>query len=162
MRGRKAIPNEMKVLRGTDQPVRMREEIKADKITDPILSIPKGSPLKTKRAKKIFIDRANQLIATGVLTDMDLDQLSIYAYALDQVYDCMEQIKEKGLFHEVYDDAGHVLRYIENPYLRLMRENIDVVNRIGGEFGFSPVSRQKLKAEGKEEDNPFKDLMQNV
>lgn len=162
MRGRKAIPNALKSLRGTDQPTRMRDEMSVDPITDPIISIPRNSPLKTKRSKDIFIRKANQLIALRVLTELDLEQLSIYSYSLDQVYECMEKLKEQGKFKEVYDDAGHVIRYIENPYLRLMRENIEIVNRIGGDFGFSPVSRQKIQVENVEDDNPFKELLGQI
>lgn len=159
-KGRKATPNALKELRGTDQPVRMRDEISVVPITDPIVSIPRGSQLQTKRARDIFKKKANQLIALRVLTEMDLELLGVYASALDMFYSCVEKIGSEDLVVEVIGKNGTTL--VKNPYLSIMSDMVDTINRIGGEFGFSPVSRQKLKAEVKEEDNPFKDLMQNV
>lgn len=159
-KGRKATPNALKELRGTDQPVRMRDEINTVPITDPIVSIPRGSQLQTKRARDIFKRKANQLIALRVLTDMDLELLGVYASSLDMFYTCVEKIGSEDLVVEVTGKNGTTL--VKNPYLSIMSDMVDTINRIGGEFGFSPVSRQKLKAEVKEEDNPFKELIQNV
>ena len=159
-KGRKATPNALKELRGTDQPVRMRDEINTVPITDPIVSIPRGSQLQTKRARDIFKKKANQLIALRVLTEMDLELLGVYASSLDMFYTCVEKIGSEDLVVEVTGKNGTTL--VKNPYLSIMSDMVDTINRIGGEFGFSPVSRQKLKAEVKEEDNPFKELIQNV
>ena len=159
-KGRKATPNALKELRGTDQPVRMRDEISVNPIADPIVSIPRGSQLQTKRARDIFKKKANQLIALRVLTEMDLELLGVYASSLDIFYTCVEKMGQEDLVMKVVGKNG--VSYVKNHYLSIMSDMVDTINRIGGEFGFSPVSRQKLKAEGKEEDNPFKDLMQNV
>lgn len=162
MSGRKALPNAVKILRGTDQPCRMKEELSVKPITDPILSLPKNNPLKTKRAKKIYIEKANQLIQLRILTSFDLEQLSIYAYALDQTYTCMENLHKQGYFHESYDDNGNILRYIENPYLKLLRDMIEVTNKIGSDYGFTPVSRQKINQAPPSEKNPFEDLLNSI
>lgn len=161
-KGRKALPNAVKVLRGTDQPCRMNNELSVTPITDFISSLPKNSPLKTKRAKKIYKEKANQLISLRVLTLFDLEQLAIYAYALDQAYTCMEELENKGLFYEQFDDNGNILRYVENPYMKLLREMIDITNKIGSDYGFIPVSRQKLKPSDSETSNPFADLLNLV
>lgn len=162
MKGRKPIPDNLKVLRGTDQPCRLRDELSVTPITDPILSIPKGSPLKSKRAKAIFIGKANQLIALKILTSFDIEQLSVYAYTLDQVYVCMEKIHKLDLFREMHDADGKILRYVENPYIKLLRDMIDITNKIGADFGFSPVSRQKLKAEPEKDKNDLSDLLNGI
>lgn len=160
MKGRKAITNELKKLRGTDQPVRMKNEVSADLIMEPIVSIPKGSALKSKRSKKIFMDKANQLIALRVLTEFDLEQLSIYAFSLDQVFICMERIVAEGYYRDVITDKG--ITTLVNPCLKIYKEMVDVTNRIGSEFGFTPVSRQKINAKEPEEKNPFADLLNNL
>ena len=124
-----------------------------------ISSLPKNSPLKKKRAKEIFIEKANQLITLRILTPFDLEQLSIYAYALDQAYSSMEKISALGCFKETYDDNGRILRYVENPYLKLFRDMVDIANKIGSDFGFSPVSRQKLKAGKPKKDDDLSRLL---
>lgn len=77
MKGRKSLPNVVKKLRGTAQPCRIQDELSIEPITDPILKLPKNSPLKTKRGKSIFVEKANQLIAMRILTTFDIEQLSI-------------------------------------------------------------------------------------
>lgn len=162
MKGRKSLPDAVKQLHGTDQPCRMSDGLSVDPITDPFLKLPKKTPLKSKRAKGIFIEKANQLIAMRILTAFDIEQLSIYAYSLDQVYTCMEKLAEQGNFHEVFDDNGKVLRYVQNPYLKLLKEMIEIVNRTGSDFGFSPISRQRINQKEHEEKDPFKTLLDNL
>lgn len=158
-KGRKVLPSKIKTLRGTNQPCRIGTELNVTPIINPIKGVSKSCPLKNKRAKKIFIEKSNQLIANGILTDFDIEQLSIYAYALDQAYTCMENISDQGLFKEIFDDNGNILRYVQNPHLPLFRDMVDIANKIGSDFGFSPVSRQKIKAETpKDEDDLIKIL----
>ena len=159
MKGRKALPREIKQLRGTLKKSRDTGEITTDKITEisEILDTKKLKVLKTRRSREIFREKANQLIKLNILTDIDLEQLAVYAYSLDILFDCMDEIS-KGKFREVYDDNGHIIRFIQNPYIKLYREMIEVCNKIGGDFGFNPVSRAKLAPQQQEED-PLADLM---
>lgn len=158
MKGRKATPNAVKELRGTDRPCRMRDEMKVDPIENFIVSLPKDSPLKASRAKKIFIAKANQLIAMRILTNFDLEQLSMYSFALDQAYTAMELLHKEGVAKKVLDEDGLLKRYVETPYLKILRDMIEISNKIGADFGFSPMSRQKLKAEKPKEKSPVDEL----
>ena len=154
MAGRKPIPNELKKLRGTDQPVRMRDELSVEPIVTPFLSVPKGIPLKSKRAKQIFLGKANQLIALRVLTAFDIESLSLYANTLDTAYTCIEKLGEKDAeeFTMNVNEKSGVVSYTPNPYRGLLRESIELVNKIGGEFGFTPVSRQRIATQPVEKD----------
>ena len=145
MAGRKPIPNELKKLRGTDQPVRMRDELSVEPITTPFVSVPKDIPLKTKRAKQIFLGKANQLIALRVLTAFDIESLSLYAETLDTAYTCMEELSKKDAVEfQSYLDKNENLKYAPNPYRKLLHECIELANKIGSDFGFTPVSRQRI------------------
>lgn len=141
MKGRKAIPNQLKSLRGTNQPVRMRQEYKNEVITK--VTAPREL---NKRAKKIYRDKANQLIAMKVLNSTDLDQLLIYANSFDMLLESIEKLKE-GKFKTIYDENGNIIRFVENPFLKIYRDMVMIVNKIGSDFGFSPVSRQKLSTQ---------------
>lgn len=145
-KGRKSIPNQLKSLRGTDQPVRLKSEVSGELIK----SVGAPKELKTRRSKKIYIEKANQLIKMNVLNETDLDQLVVYANSLDLLFQAMDELK-KGPFQEVHDENGNIIRFVENPYLKLYRDMISIVNKIASEYGFSPVSRQKLQAQGKDE-----------
>ena len=160
-RGRKPLPDQIKSLRGTDQPCRMRGEIETDKILEisQIVDLKNFKVLKSKRAKDIFVQKANQLIKLKLLTDMDIEQLVVYASSLDILFDCIREMK-KGMFKELYDDFGKIKSYLANPYIKQYREMIDITNRIGSDFGFSPVSRMKLKAEPEKEKDPLQKLFE--
>lgn len=158
--GRKTIPNELKKLRGTDQPCRMRDELNTEKVTDigQIVSAKELKVLKTKRSKQIFKDKANQLIELKLLTELDYEQLALYAHSLDVAFECIEQLAKNGKFVEVHDENGILQRIIENPYLKLYNSMISICVKIGSEFGFTPVSRMKLSVKTEEKD-PFIELL---
>ncbi|HNX12823.1 MAG TPA: phage terminase small subunit P27 family [Paludibacteraceae bacterium] len=158
--GRKSLPNEIKKLRGTDQPCRVKETIDVPKVGDisQVINVSKLKVLKTKRAKQIFKEKANQLIALQILTEIDFEQLAIYAHSLDTLFDCIDNITASGKFSEVHDENGRILRFIQNPYLKLYQDMVQICSKIGSEFGFSPVSRMKLHAKPEEKD-PLQELM---
>jgi len=166
MKGRKAIPNELKVLRGTDQPCRMKPTIEANQISEinQIVDLKNFKVLQSKRAKDIFIQKANQLIKLKLLTDMDIEQLVVYAGSLDILFTCMKEMK-KELFLKIYtdkDDVMYLTKVTPNLHIKLYREMIEITNRIGSDFGFSPVSRMKLHAEKEAEKDPFAALMEKL
>jgi len=163
-RGRKPIPDEIKALRGTDQKCRLRGTIEAEQISEisQIVDLKNFKVLKSKRAKDIFIQKANQLIKLKLLTDMDIEQLVVYASSLDILFDCIREMK-KEMFVKTYekkDGEMYLKSMIANPHIKLYREMIDITNRIGGDFGFSPVSRMKLKAEQEKEQDPLQKLFE--
>ena len=158
--GRKSLPNEIKKLRGTNQPCRTKETIDVPKIGDisQVINVSKLKVLKTKRSKQIFKEKANQLITLQILTEIDFEQLAIYAHSLDTLFDCIDNIASSGKFSEVHDENGRILRFIQNPYLKLYQDMVQICSKIGSEFGFSPVSRMKLHTKPEEKD-PLQELM---
>lgn len=159
-RGRKPIPDELKILRGTDQPCRMSGKMNVvDKITDikQITSCSKLKMLPTKRAKDIFKQKANQLIALNVLTELDLEQLAVYANSLDLVFDCLEGMREPAI--PKYDKEGHLTGYVAPPELALYRQMVEIVNKIGSDFGFSPISRQRINTDPTGKEETIEDLL---
>lgn len=148
-KGRPPISNSLKKLRGTDQPVRMRDEGNFERLTE--VSPPKV--LTTKRSKQIFKTKADQLIKQRVLTPLDLEQLTFYAYCADTAFTCMQELKA-GLFNPLKDEKGVIYKFVENPHLPLLSRMIDQCNRIGSDFGFSPISRSKVKTAPDEKPHP--------
>ena len=139
----------------------MRGELEAEKILEisQIVDLKNFKVLKSKRAKDIFVQKANQLIKLKLLTDMDIEQLVVYASSLDLLFDCLKEM-QKGMFKELYDDFGKVKSYLANPYIKQYKEMIEITNKIGSDFGFSPVSRMKLKAEKEQEKDPLQELFE--
>jgi P27 family predicted phage terminase small subunit len=158
-KGRKKIPDQIKTLRGTDQPCRMNGNTNTEPISDISAIVNTGQLriLKTASAKKIFKEKANQLIQLKNLTEMDLEQLAIYANNLDELFNCMKELK-KGKFREQYDENGLIVRFVENPYLKLYKDLQPLIAKTASEFGFTPVSRMKFSTHSEEKD-PLTELM---
>lgn len=124
-----------------------------------ITSTKKLKLLQSKRAKDIFKTKANQLIAQNVLTEFDLEQLALYAVALDNCYSCMENMDE--LVVEEITKGG--IKLVVSPHVKVFKEMAVLCNQIGASFGFTPVDRQKIKTEApKQEDALTKFMNDNL
>jgi P27 family predicted phage terminase small subunit len=159
--GRTKNLNEIKRLKGTDQPCRMQTnsiELPLMQNVSKISDAKKLSVLKNKRAKDIFKDKANQLFAIGILSDLDFEQLAIYSNNLDQIFTCISELK-KGMFVERFDENGNIVGFVQNPYLKLYKELININNKIANDFGFTPLSRQKFTSPQTEDKPTIEDIL---
>lgn len=158
-KGRKPIPDELKKLRGTDQPCRLSGSVDyAEKITDisKITSTARMKLLPTKRAKDIFKQKANQLISLGILTILDIEHLAVYANSLDVLFSCMENMRNAPV--KKYNKDDELIGYVPDPSIQMYRQMVEHVNRIGAEFGFTPMSRQKINQPEHDDKTPFEML----
>lgn len=167
--GRKPLPDEVKELRGTLEERRARGKtpgIPLSKITQ-VTSARGIKVLQTERAKNIFKQKCNQVMGLKLLTEVDLDNLSIYAHNLDKIFDLMREIKEEGdiitlyeVIHRCNGDIEQIpTKCVPNPKWNLYFKLVAWCDKIGGNFGFSPVARLKFGPikEEKPED-PFAEL----
>ncbi len=153
-KGRKPVPDEIKKARGTDQPCRMHPTIKGELVTDItiVLSNQSVAALSNDRQKQIFVERVNYLMSLKMMEMAYIDQLVDYAVFRDKYEDALIKLDQMGGdFVKRYDDAGKVCGFVENPYIKLAIKYREIVNRIGSEFGFTPVSRMKLPTPGVKE-----------
>ena len=160
-KGRKPLPNAVRKLRGTDRPCRTREDGVTGKPIEKVESISgaRGNRKLSRRAKDIFMERSRGLMELQILTTPDLDQLALYAAALDMAYTCISEIEAKGLFLSVYNEDGLLVKCIENPHVSLLNKLIIQINKLGSEYGFTPVSRQKLRIPEQKRESPLRRLM---
>ena len=161
-RGRKPLPDAVKVMRGTDQPCRMSGDDGVDKIGNvrQIMSCSRMKLLPTKRAKEIFKTKANQLIGLQVLTELDLEHLAVYANSLDVLFSCLEGMRKPAL--QRFDKDGKLVGYIAPPEIALYKQMVEQVNRIGAEFGFTPVSRQRISQPMVEEKDELDEIFSGI
>ena len=157
-KGRKQLPAEIKKLRGTAQPC--REQAAGDSTAIAKLTDVKPPSWLDTTAKKIFKSKAEQLIALNVLTVLDIDMLALYAQSYSLIVEALQQIKAEGKFNTLYNDEGQIIGFVENPYMKVYRDNFDKVQKLAGHFGFSPATRKSIMsvAEKKEEKDDFADF----
>ena len=114
--------------------------------------------LTSKRAKKIFRERAQVLINMKLLQEPDQDLLVAYANTLDLYYRAMENMPEDELMVSVRTKTGTI--QLPNPHLKLQKDLLESVNKLAASFGFSPSSRASLKMSApKEGKTEFEKLM---
>jgi P27 family predicted phage terminase small subunit len=142
-KGRKNLPAEIKKLRGTAQPCREQATSGADTALARLTDAKPPAWLDTT-AKKIFRSKAEQLIALNVLTVLDIDLLALYAQSYSLIVEALGKIKEEGKFNTLYNDEGQIIGFVENPYMKVYRDNFDKVQKLAGHFGFSPATRKGI------------------
>ena len=154
MAGRKPLPARVKQLRGTDQPCRTSmDEMEYEKLTK--VAVPKI--LNSTRARKIFKERAAELIAKGMLQKPDVDLLTAYANAYDMWMKATEQLNEDGLTVVMKTKTGSMT--MAHPLISVSSTMLNHVKSIGLLFGFSPSARASLKMEPKKQEDVFMNFL---
>lgn len=139
--GRTKLPDNVKMMRGTDQPCRMNG--------DESFSLAQSYEIPAyldPSAKKIYTSMAERLIAQRLLTIMDFEQLSAYAINYARCIKAEKMIKKEGEVILIKDEDGNYLRQERNVWLKIQDDCIKAMNTIGTQFGFTPLSRVKLAA----------------
>ena len=148
-RGRKPLPRETLALRGTLRRDRERpsstigEPVKVEEVAQRCQV--SGLQGVTKRARDIYWATCRRVAAQGMLDPAFCQQLLIYAIELDLLIKCEESVKHDGTFLMGVNKEGATYTY-PNPAVKMMQGCVDKLLKIGGNFGFDPVSRSRLKA----------------
>ena len=149
--GRPKIPDSLKVIRGTDQPVRMSGSSDV-----PVLEKVKAPTFLTGDAKKIFEGVAARLCACRILTEFEIEQLAMYAINMGRALEAERKMKKEGAVIEVQTKMGSM--QLVSPWFKVQKECLSAASSIAQQFGLTPVSRmrvaQMLQPKQKEED-PF-------
>ena len=143
--GRKPLPQEVLNLRGTDRRDRQRPTVSTGKeLAEIRLWSVQGYSELTPRAKSIYRKVARAANALKILTEVDLLQLVMYAREYDWALDAMAKEREVGVMYSTTDKDGNVIWH-SNPARGVVDSAIRNINKIGTNFGFSPVDRQRIK-----------------
>ena len=61
-----------------------------------------------------------------------------------------------------YNKNMELIGYVPDPSINMYRQMVEHVNRISAEFGFTPISRQKINYQEEEKKNPFQLLKESI
>lgn len=161
-KGRKPLPTELKKLHGTLQPCRARPSSTIGEIItlDRVGEMCQVSGLKgaTRRARDIYWSTCRRVAMSGMLEEAFLTQILFYAVEYDHFITCCEDIKRDGAYMVSAGENG-VPSVVVNPAVKQRDNALDKLLKIGSNFGFSPVDRQKLKVEVEDKDKKLKDAL---
>ena len=152
IRGRKPLPRETLALRDTLRKDRDRPASVIDEAIQPedVAQKCQVSGLKsaTERARAIYWATVRKVAVQGMLDPVFCQQLLIYAIELDLLLQCEESIKKEGMYLTVETKKGTIV--IPNPSVKQLHAAAEKVLKIGSNFGFSPVDRQRLKVQAED------------
>ena len=137
-RGKQKQSNEIKVLRGTDQPCRMTPQSEMTKLE----SLPKVRLKGT--AKKIFEYTATELLHKKLLEVVGVDLLVAYAREMAIYHDLMLEVEKEGFTIEVETKNGTMTQI--NPKRKIAESALANAKSLASEFGFTPASRGKISS----------------
>lgn len=148
MKGRKPLSKEVLNLRGTYRPDRGRPDstilqpIKVEEVGQRC-QIP-GLQAASERARSIYWNLTKQLAVKGMLEESYCFELYYYAVEYDHFISCTESIKREGYTITEKGKDGSITK-VQNPAVRMRDNAVQILNKIGSNFGFSPVDRQRLR-----------------
>jgi P27 family predicted phage terminase small subunit len=146
MRGRKPIPDNIKRLKGTLEKSRVNEEQpEFNRVSH--IEPPEGlGDIATQEWLRVV----PLLDAAGVLTEADVSALRAYCLA----YQTFE-IAAKAVEVEGITAVGHNGGVSTNPSFRVMKEAGLLMHRYLTEFGLTPSSRSRVKANPPRKDSEW-------
>lgn len=138
-RGKTKLPNELKALRGTDQPCRLEKPVA---ITSALTTLPKTGLKGT--AKKVFALVATELMNKGLLDIVGLNLVVAYCREMALYHDSMRDLDSEGYTIEVETKNGTMT--IINPKRKIAEGALSAAKSLASEFGLTPASRNRVAA----------------
>lgn len=140
MKGRKKLPDNIKALRGTDQPCRMSDKPAVQ--TSTVIKLPKVGLKGT--AKKVFAVVATELMHNNLLDVYGVDMVVAYAREMALYHDMMSDIEKEGVTIEVETKNGTMMQV--NPKRKVAEGALSAAKMLATEFGMTPSSRSRVLA----------------
>lgn len=153
VKGRKPLPQELLDLRGTSRPSRRRaESVTGDKIA--IADIRKcqvaGLRSASPRVKDIYWSTIRKVAALGMLEESFASQIFFYAVEYDLFLTLSEDIRKNGVVRTGKDKKGNTIAFM-NPAVKAREKSYETLLKIGSNFGFSPVDKQRVHVQSEPE-----------
>ena len=130
------LTNQQKILRGTNQPCRMSDEMQLNIVA----TLPKVKLKGT--AKKIFEYTATMLINQQLLEVVGVDLLVAYCREMALYHDLTAQVEKEGYTIEIETKNG--LQTQINPKRKIAESALANAKSLASEFGFTPISKSRI------------------
>ncbi|ATQ55043.1 phage terminase small subunit P27 family [Paracoccus yeei] len=150
MAGRKPLPTQLKLVKGTARPHRLNPAEPT-----PSVAIPDPPEHLDAEAAAKFTDMATLLARHGVMTELDAGALARYVVIWRRWLDAEAEVKRRGPV--VKTVGGNI---IQNPFLAVANKCLAQMGQIESEFGLTPSSRSRIRtAAPAETSDPFEEFL---
>lgn len=92
------------------------------------------------------------------MTEIDRTALAAYCQLYARWVDAEEHLAQDGVVITGTDEEG-IPYFRQSPYLSVANKALEQMSRMLIEFGMTPSSRTRVKAQRKQEDDPFESFL---
>lgn len=154
-RGPAPTPTALKLLRGTDRADRKSpNEPKVKTIS----ILPKAPAYYDEVAKRVWLKTTRSLRDLNMLVDVDYELLEAFCFQTSLLERCAKEIAKKNNLLVGFTNKAGATNYVPNPLIKIYNDALSNVNRLAGQFGFSPSARTRISAPTKETGDGFDDF----
>ena len=150
--GPKPKPSKLKLVRGNPGKRPLNE---AEPKPEPNANVPAAPRHLSKDALKEWQRVCSDLVALGILTNLDRAALAAYCQSYGrwvQAERALAKIEGKADSLTVETQSGNT---IQSPLVGIANKAMADMVRYSAEFGMTPSARTRVHAEPVQEDNPF-------
>ena len=145
--GRKPTPTHLKLLRGTPGKRRLNHNEPR-----PETAIPKFPQHLNETAKKEWTRISKHLASLGLLSEIDRAALAAFCVAWARWAEAEEKLKAHGILVKSKSPNGFP---VQSPYLAIANKAMKQMVDLATEFGMTPSSRSRTRAQKDPDDDEF-------
>lgn len=136
--GRKALPDQVKKLRGTDQPARMKGTMEIPSI----VKLPKPPEWMNQYSKTIYKETGNSLIALKILNPINFNLFVAYAQQLGTHFEAEAQMVDERI-HNMGNASGNYT--IPKALHKISKDSLEKAVMLASQFGITPATEGKIR-----------------
>ena len=137
MQGRKAIPTQLKIIKGTHQPCRDKD------VPEPSTLKPVPPSWLNQRAKMIFHHMVRRLDDLGLASRSHTEAIALLACRMEEVERYDKLMNKQGYVYASVNTRGEKVIKVR-PEILLRKDAAKQVQSLLTEFGLTPASAQKV------------------
>jgi P27 family predicted phage terminase small subunit len=92
-------------------------------------------------AKRVWNGLAPDLNRAGLLASPDAAKFAAFCLAVANLRSAVEELQSKGTY--IPTDKGNI---VQHPAVGVMHRSMELIGRLGGDFGLDPAARSRIQA----------------
>ena len=153
MAGRPRKPVALKKLTGTAQPCRVSDEPQYERV----VKIPPAPKYMNKHAKKAYRTTTEQMNRLGLLNEVNIPIVVMYANELGLYWEAQERLNSEGRYDTVMDKLGNT-KERRKDLDKAASQYFENIKKMATELGLTPASAHKVKMPERKRTNPLGDF----
>lgn len=152
-KGRKKLPDSIKIMQGTDRKDRMTG---TSLIPSKFDYVPLPPEWFTPLAELIYQDVTSELLAKKLLEKVDISLVVSFCNLIALHQECEKALRTKRIYYTIDKNFNRIPNL--HPLHKVSMDALHQAKQIASEFGFTPLARQRLMHQANNEDESRDDF----